>query len=192
VVAVTTRLWLVRHGATDWSEAGRFNGRTDVSLNELGRRQSERLRERLRATEFDGIWRSDLVRATETARLAGAGTAFPDRRLREIDFGALEGLTWAQCPGHVQEALVAFDGFEAPGGESVRNLTDRVLDFVDGLSDGSHLVFTHGGVIRALLRGSGCDVKPAPGELLRVDGETSSGFRVDEVQRGANRPRPFG
>ena len=168
MVAVTTRLWLVRHGATDWSEAGRFNGWTDVSLNELGRRQSERLRDHLSATEFDGIWSSDLVRATETASLAAAGTAVPDRRLREIDFGALEGLTWAQCPAHVREALVAFEGFEAPRGESVTRLRDRVLEFVDGLSHGEHLVFTHGGVIRVLSRGADRDVNVPPGGLLRV------------------------
>jgi 2,3-bisphosphoglycerate-dependent phosphoglycerate mutase len=168
VVAVTTRLWLVRHGATDWSEAGRFNGWTDVSLNELGRRQSERLHEHLRATEFDGIWSSDLVRATETSRLAAAGAAVLDRRLREIDFGDLEGLTWAECPAHVREELVAFEGFEAPGGESVRRLRDRVLDFVDGLSHGDHLVFTHGGVIRVLSRGAERDVNVPPGGLLRL------------------------
>jgi probable phosphoglycerate mutase len=167
VVAVTTRLWLVRHGATDWSEAGRFNGWTDVPLNELGRRQSERLREHLSATDYDGIWSSDLVRATETARLA-AGSAVPDRRLREIDFGALEGLTWAQCPAPAQEALIAFEGFQAPGGESVRHLSDRVLEFVDGLSPGTHLVFTHGGVIRVLSRGVDGDVNVPPGGLLRL------------------------
>ena len=167
MVAVTTRLWLVRHGATDWSEAGRFNGWTDVSLNELGRRQSELLRDHLRATEFDGIWSSDLVRAIETASLA-AGDAVADRRLREIDFGALEGLTWAECPAHVREALVAFEGFEAPGGESVSRLSDRVLEFVDGLSHGDHLVFTHGGVIRVLSRGADRDVNVPPGGLLRV------------------------
>ena len=168
MVAVTTRLWLVRHGATDWSESGRFNGWTDVSLNELGRRQSERLREQLQTTEFDGMWSSDLVRATQTARLAAAGDAVPDRRLREIDFGDLEGLTWAECPPRLREALVAFEGFEAPGGESVTQLRDRVLEFVDGLSDGDHLVFTHGGVIRMLSRGVDGDVNVPPGGLLRL------------------------
>jgi probable phosphoglycerate mutase len=167
MVAMTTRLWLVRHGATDWSEAGRFNGWTDVSLNELGRRQSEHLQDRLRATKFEGIWSSDLVRSTETARLA-AGAAVPDRRLREIDFGALEGLTWAECPAHVREALVAFEGFEAPGGESVARLRERVLEFVDGLSHGDHLVFTHGGVIRVLSRGADRDVNVPPGGLLHL------------------------
>jgi probable phosphoglycerate mutase len=167
VVAVTTRLWLVRHGATDWSEAGRFNGWTDVTLNELGKRQSERLRERLRAMKFHGVWSSDLVRATETARLAAAAAA-PDRRLREIDFGEIEGLTWAECPTHVRKALVGFEGFEAPGGESVSRLRDRVVEFVDGLSHGDHLVFTHGGVIRVLSRGMDRDVNVPPGGLLRV------------------------
>ena len=172
---MTTRLWLVRHGATDWSDAGRFNGWTDVSLNELGRRQSERLHEHLRATEFDGIWSSDLVRATETARLA-AGDAVTDRRLREIDFGALEGLTWAECPDHVREALVAFEGFQAPGGESVRRLRDRVLEFIDGLCDGDHLVFTHGGVIRVLSRAAGRDAQVEPGNLLSVSRDASGGL----------------
>ena len=183
---MTTRLWLVRHGATDWSEAGRFNGWTDVSLNETGRRQSERLREHLRATKFDGIWSSDLVRATETAGLAAAGPAVPDRRLREIDFGALEGRTWAECPDHVREALVAFDGFEAPGGESVTQLRDRVLEFVDGLSRGDHLVFTHGGVIRVLSRAAGRDAQVEPGNLLGVFRDASGVLVLDAFEsRGA-------
>ena len=178
---MTTRLWLVRHGATDWSDAGRLSGWTDVSLNELGRRQSERLREHLRATKFDGIWSSDLVRATETARLA-AGDAVTDRRLREIDFGALEGLTWAECPARVREALVAFEGFEAPGGESVGDLRARVLDFAGGLSHGDHLVVTHGGVIRVLSRAAGRDAQVEPGNLLRVSRDASGGFVLDAFE----------
>jgi probable phosphoglycerate mutase len=180
VVAVKTRLWLVRHGATEWSAAGRLNGWTDISLNELGRRQSERLRLHLRAVEFDGIWSSDLSRATETARLA-AGRAVPDRRLRELDFGDLEGRTWAECSPNVQGELLAFEGFAAPGGESVRRLRDRVLHFVNGLSNGDHLVFTHGGVIRVLLREADCDLQVEPGELLRVHRDASGVFALEAV-----------
>ncbi len=181
MVAVTTRLWLVRHGATDWSEAGRFNGWTDVSLNEVGRRQSERLREHLRAREFDAIWSSDLVRATETAGLA-AGAAVLDRRLREIDFGTLEGLTWAECPARVREALIGFEGFEAPGGESLNRLRDRVLEFVDGLTHGDHLIFTHGGVIRVLSRAAGRDAQVEPGNLLRVSRDASGVLVLDAFE----------
>jgi probable phosphoglycerate mutase len=178
VVAVSTRLWLVRHGATEWSDAGRLNGWTDTSLNELGRRQSERLRLHLRAIEFDGVWSSDLARATETARLA-VGQAVADRRLRELDFGDLEGRTWAECPAHIQEELLAFEGFVAPGGESVRRLRDRALHFINGLSNGDHLLFTHGGVIRVLLRGEDRDVHVAPGELVRANGDASGVFTPD-------------
>jgi probable phosphoglycerate mutase len=181
---MSTRLWLVRHGSTDWSDAGRLNGWTDVSLNELGRRQSEHLREHLRAIEFDGIWSSDLARATETARLS-VGRAVPDRRLRELDFGDLEGRTWGECTPTMQGELLAFDGFEAPRGESVRQLMYRAVHFADGLSDGDHLVFTHGGVIRALLRAADRDAKVEPGELLRVDRDASGVFSLDKA-------RPFG
>jgi 2,3-bisphosphoglycerate-dependent phosphoglycerate mutase len=167
VVAVSTRIWLVRHGATEWSDAGRLNGWTDISLNEVGRRQSERLRLHLREIEFDGIWSSDLARATETARLA-VGRAVPDPRLRELDFGDLEGRTWAECPPTMQKELLAFDGFVAPRGESVRQLKDRVFQFAGTLSRGDHLVFTHGGVIRVLSRAADRDVEVPPGGLLRL------------------------
>ncbi len=182
VVAVSTHLWLVRHGATEWSDAGRLNGWTDISLNEVGRRQSERLRMLLRTIEFDGVWSSDLARATETARLA-VGGAVPDRRLRELDFGDLEGRTWAECPPTMQKELLAFDGFVAPRGESVRRLRDRVFQFAGSLSRGNHLVFTHGGVIRVLLRGADRDVHVEPGELVRANGDASGVFTPSEARR---------
>ena len=165
---MSARLWLVRHGATAWSDAGRLNGWTDIPLNEVGRRQAERLRLHLQSIEFDGIWTSDLVRATETARLA-VGGAILDRRLRELDFGELEGRSWDRCPPEVREALLSFDAFVAPKGESTAQLRKRVLDFANALSNGDHLVFAHGGVIRVLLREAGSDVQVEPGGLVRID-----------------------
>lgn len=162
---MSVRLWLVRHGSTDWSDAGRLNGWTDIPLNDRGKRQATSLRARLAGMAFAGVWSSDLVRAMETARLA-AGGAVPDPRLRELDFGALEGKRWADIPEAAQRALLAFDGFEAPGGESVADLAVRIHRFVEGLLDGDHLVFTHGGVIRLLLRRAADDRRVAPGELV--------------------------
>ena len=167
LVAVSTRLWLVRHGATDWSDAGRLTGWTDVPLNEGGRLQAEILHATLVQSEFAGIWSSDLERAVETARVA-VGGATPDRRLRELNFGDLEGRTWDDCPLEVQEELLAFDRFVAPGGESVVALRERVLDFITRLSRGDHLVFTHGGVVRLLLREAGHDGRVPPGGLVVV------------------------
>lgn len=164
---MSVRLWLVRHGSTDWSDAGRLNGWTDVPLNERGRSQARSLADRLDGTAFAGIWSSDLSRATETARLA-VGEPVPDRRLRELDFGALEGRRWEEIPTDVQRALTTFDGFEASGGESVALLRSRVRGFVERLPEGDHLVFTHGGVIRLLLREAGADRRILPGEVVQV------------------------
>jgi 2,3-bisphosphoglycerate-dependent phosphoglycerate mutase len=164
---MSLRLWLVRHGATDWSDAGRLNGWTDVPLNEWGRRQARSLTQSLASRQFTGVWSSDLVRATETARLA-AKEAVGDSRLRELDFGRLEGSRWEECRSEVRRALLAFEGFRAPGGESMAELRSRVLGFVDELPGGEHLVFTHGGVIRLLLRGAGLDRRLPPGAFVRV------------------------
>lgn len=164
---MSIRLWLVRHGATDWSEAGRFLGWADVALNRRGRRQARGLRQRLSREPFASVWSSDLVRSTETARLA-AGGATSDPRLRELHFGDLEGMRWDDCSPVVQEELLSFDDFRAPGGESVDELRRRVLDFARGLPSGEHLVFTHGGVIRLLLREAGRDGRVAPGALEQV------------------------
>jgi 2,3-bisphosphoglycerate-dependent phosphoglycerate mutase len=164
---MSVRLWLVRHAATDWSEAHRFCGSTDVPLNARGRRQARALGVRLGAKTFKGMWSSDLTRAEETGRLAVGGTA-TDPRLRELHFGELEGKRWEDAAADVRAALLAFDGFGAPGGESVGELRNRVLAFVGTLGDGDHLVFTHGGVIRVLLREQGRDEEVPPAGLQQV------------------------
>jgi probable phosphoglycerate mutase len=164
---MSPRLWLVRHGATSWSKAGRLNGWTDVPLNEGGRLQARRLAGELAGRSFAGVWTSDLSRSVETATLSIAGGVH-DRRLRELDFGELEGRTWEECPTEARESLVSFDDFQAPGGESVAQLRRRVLEFTMALREGEHLVFTHGGVIRLLLREAGRDASVAPGALVRI------------------------
>ncbi len=164
---MSARLWVVRHGATDWSEAGRLNGWTDVPLNERGRFQARRLEAKLTGKSFAGIWTSDLSRSIETSHLSVA-EGVHDQRLRELDFGELEGRTWEECPPETRKGLLSFDDFKAPGGESVVHLRQRVLEFEMALTEGDHLVFTHGGVIRLLLREAGRDTSVAPGALVRI------------------------
>jgi 2,3-bisphosphoglycerate-dependent phosphoglycerate mutase len=165
---MTTRLWLVRHGETDWSVAGRLNGWQDVPLNERGRAQARALADGLIGQSFAGTWSSDLQRSIETARLA-IGEPTVDPRLRELDFGALEGRTWSELDVATQNELIGFDGFQAPGGEPVATFRARVTDFIAGLEPGDHLVVTHGGVIRMLLRESGADRPIEPGEVVVVE-----------------------
>jgi len=91
-----------------------------------------------------------------------------DPRLREIDFGEIEGKTWGECDSTIQAELAAFDEFEAPDGESVAQFRRRVVEFVEELQSGTHLVFTHGGVIRLLTRIGGEEQAPSPGEMVSI------------------------
>ncbi|MGH3667562.1 MAG: histidine phosphatase family protein [Acidimicrobiia bacterium] len=161
-------LWLVRHGDTEWSEQGRLCGWADPPLSEAGIEQAAKLHTRLRHRPFEGAWTSDLTRASEFARLS-FGEAQPDMRLREIDFGDLEGKRWGDCDQETQAALMRFEGFTAPGGESVETLQGRVLGFLSDVGTGNQLVFTHGGVIRLLQALSGSGRPPRPGELVVLD-----------------------
>jgi probable phosphoglycerate mutase len=167
-VVEVTRLWLVRHGATAWTEQGRLCGWSDIPLSETGRHQASLLRPTFESFEFDSTWASDLIRATESAEIA-VGGAKPDGRLRELDFGELEGRTWDECRPEQQEALSSFDGFVAPGGESVAQLEFRVRNFISDLRHGDHLIFTHGGVIRLLGRLTGRNIVAKPGGMTVVD-----------------------
>lgn len=143
-------LYLVRHGQSSWNVDHRLTGWSDVPLTELGQEQARALRPALEAEAFDGVWSSDLTRARDTARLA-YGEPTVDERLREIFFGELEGAIWTELVGPHKEALKNFQGFQAPGGESLVELERRVLSFIDDLTPGRHLLFTHGGVVRQLL-----------------------------------------
>ena len=162
------RLVLVRHGSTATSEARRFAGWADEPLSALGREQARGLGERLAGETWAGVWSSDLRRTIETARLAGFEPV-PDARLRELDFGEIEGRGWDELDDATHRALRSFEGFRAPGGESGEELRARVLDFLRGLSGDPHLLFTHGGVIRLLLRMSGGGDGVGPAGVVDLD-----------------------
>lgn len=161
-------LWLVRHGETTRSRDGRLAGWANVHLTAHGREEATAVRELLAGEAFDGVWCSDLTRARTTARLAW-GAATPDRRLREIDFGRLEGHPWERLEPALKDALMNFDGFHAPGGESLADLRGRALDFLTSLPVGRHLLFTHGGVIRLLTRETGEDGFVPTGTVVGLD-----------------------
>lgn len=172
-------LWLVRHGETDWNAAGRFQGWTDVPLNDTGRAQAQQLQELLAASDFDGVWSSDLERAIETARIA-IGEPRTDPRLRELDFGDLEGSVWGELDNEIRAGLKAFESFTSPGGESAAAFVDRVFSFLDELDAGRHLVFAHGGVIRAIGRVCGTDGFPSHTDIVKVDWTNRLGLGVVE------------
>jgi len=154
----------VRHGETLWNREGKLLGWTDLPLTPEGEAQARALKGLLPPLP---AFSSDLVRARRTAELAGFR---PEATwaLREIHFGALEGAPWEALEPAYKEALLRFQGFHPPGGESLETFQERVFRFLEGLKAPA-LLFTHGGVVRAALRALGEDGLVPPGSVLVVD-----------------------
>ena len=162
-------LWLVRHGETAARRGHTLAGWVDVPLTERGEAEASALRTVLAGERFEDVWSSDLVRAVVSARLAWGGEPRQERRLREIHFGDLEGRYWPELERTHRKGLERFEGFAAPGGESLAEFRARVLSFVEDLCPGRHLVFTHGGVLRLLSREVGHDQFAPTGSLIVLD-----------------------
>ena len=161
-------LWLVRHGETTNSRDGILAGWVDIPLTERGEAQAEAVRPVLAEMEFTGVWSSDLQRGVHTALLAW-GQPVADPRLREVNFGELEGTNWATLDPLHKKALIDFEAFNPPGGETLEEVGERVAGFLSELSPGRHLLFTHGGVIRLLTRETGQDGFVPTGTVVGID-----------------------
>ncbi len=159
---MSLRLWLVRHGETEWNAEGRYQGQTDVPLSEVGLRQAEAVAARLAAAPLDAIYVSDLSRAAETGRAIARPHGLDvrlDPRWRELSFGEWHGLTYAQMEAQAPETVAWWNADRVhrapPGGETMAELAARVQAALDDIcrdhSDGTVLVAAHGGPIRVLL-----------------------------------------
>ena len=123
------RLFIVRHGQTEWSANGRHTGFTDIPLTYRGRLQAEKLVNELGRENFALVLSSPLQRAWDTCQLAGYGeVAERDEDLREWNYGDYEGLTTPQIRERSPGWNMWRDG--CPGGESPADIgarVDRVL-----------------------------------------------------------------
>ncbi len=156
-------LLAIRHGETELNLAQRFQGHSDSPLTENGRKQVAALGRRMGKMKFDTLISSDLGRARETAAIIAEFTGHSvktDRRLRERNYGVLEGLTISEIKaGHlnVLERLEANDpDYVIPGGESHRQHYQRNLAVFEELqsrmADGRVALAVHGGVLDSLFR----------------------------------------
>jgi probable phosphoglycerate mutase len=145
------RLWLVRHGETEWAKAGTHTSRTDVPLTDLGRAQGAGVARKLAGHEFWLVLSSPKVRALETARLAGFGERVETtEELLEWDYGEDEGRTTPEIRVDRPGWTIWTDG--PLGGETAEAIAaraDRVIARVRE-AEGDVLVFAHGHVLRVV------------------------------------------
>jgi len=118
------KLFLVRHGATDWSDSRQHTGLTDIALNAKGELSAMRLKDRLALERFENVFTSPLVRAKRTCELAGlSDNAEVRRELVEWDYGSYEGLTTAEIQKLQPDWNLFLHG--APNGESPDQVASR-------------------------------------------------------------------
>ncbi len=160
------RLYIVRHGETDWNKARKVQGFSDIPLNDFGRHLARETAEGMKDIPFDLAYTSPLVRAKETAEIILAGRGIPvieSNGIKEMGFGEYEGM----CISGKEKAAEseAFKKFftdtgnfvPAKGGESIADIMDRTGQFLKELCEDPQLqgkrilLSTHGAAMTALL-----------------------------------------
>jgi probable phosphoglycerate mutase len=161
---MTTTVYLIRHGQTDWNATGRWQGHADVPLNVCGLQQARLLAQRLKDEEhhFDVIYSSDLARAYQTAWEVGAVLKVAVQllpALREIDLGVWSGLTREEIRERYPVEMALLEaGEDVPrgGGETRSAQSRRVLETIEAMIEQhpgkTMALVTHGGTIHAVLR----------------------------------------
>jgi len=165
----SARLFVVRHGETEWSRAGRHTGRTDVALLEAGRDQAEALSRFLADKPFALVLCSPLTRAVETCRLAGLGDrAELTDDLLEWDYGDYEGMTTSEIRQERPGWTLWADG--VPGGDRAAMVGQRVDRVVERArsAPGDTICFAHGHVLR-VMAARWVGLPPIGGRLLALD-----------------------
>jgi broad specificity phosphatase PhoE len=168
-----TELWLVRHGATEWSTAGRHTSITDLPLLPDGEETAVALGARLSGKDFRLVLTSPRRRAWHTAELAGFAEAEVTDDLAEWAYGDYEGLTTPE----IRESVPGWTVWThpSPGGETGGEVAARLDRVVERARDGGGrtLAFAHGHSLR-VLAARWLGLPPEDGRLLRLDTATLS------------------
>lgn len=160
------KIYMIRHGETDWNTKKLLQGKTDIPLNENGRELARVTAEGLKDVPFDLIFTSPLGRARETAEILRGERQIPiieDERIQEISFGPYEGFCCSKEGYNIPDPTF-IKAFTAPGeyvppagAESIAELCERTTDFLHSLLNNPEyqnktiLVSGHGAVLKGLL-----------------------------------------
>ena len=160
------RIYIIRHGETDWNTIKRLQGRSDIELNDQGRRLARITAEALKDVEFSRIYTSPLKRAKETALIMKRDREIPiieEPRIIEMSFGIYEGLCSGRDYYTIPDPNFSFfftqpERYIPPeGAESIAELCKRTTEFLHELvhnqdmKEDTVLISTHGAALMGLL-----------------------------------------
>lgn len=159
---MSCRVFLVRHGETNWNATFRFQGQSDIELTKQGKEQALKLSRILESENISAVYCSDLSRAFKTAEILAKFHGLKIKKipeLREINFGIWEGLTYDEIQANYGDLYKEWRSntlkVRIPKGESLEEVANRSIKAISQLvkeHDGEKIiVVTHGGVIRCIL-----------------------------------------
>jgi probable phosphoglycerate mutase len=166
------RLFVIRHGATEWSRSGQHTGHTDIPLLPEGEAQARATGQLLADHEFALVLTSPLQRARRTCELVGlADQAQVEPNLIEWDYGDYEGITSAEIHQSVPGWTVWTGA--VPGGDTIEQVAARADAVIERAlaTDGDTIVFAHGHILR-LLTARWCELDPVEGRRFVLDPAT--------------------
>lgn len=165
------KLYLVRHGESEWNNLERIQGQKDTFLTFKGEKQAEKIANRLVSEEIDIIYSSDLKRANETANIIGEKLNLqvtPSEAFREIKFGSWEGLSTEELTEKNSEEHFIWlnqpHNFKMDGAETLYEVQKRAMNKIDSILKSNPnkniLVVSHGATIKTIILGYvGIDLK---------------------------------
>jgi phosphoserine phosphatase len=181
------RIFLVRHGETEWNRLGRFQGRNDQPLNGEGRKQAQALAEALKDENFTALYASPLPRSMETAQFIKAfhpaAPLIEEPRLMEMDLGDFEGMDgrlWMEAHGDFVKAWANNPGLvRMPGGESLEEVQLRAVEALTAVTakhepGSSLLLCSHNFVLLTIL----CHALEIPLDRFREVKKGTASFSI--------------
>ena len=151
------KIYVTRHGQTDYNKDSLMQGRSDIPLNETGIEQARARRKVLGDIKFDAVYSSPLIRAIQTAEIIGGvnrDEIIKDERIIEACFGKYEKVGYFKTGPLMMGYWTFPEIFPAPDGvETIKQMRDRTSSFLSELEKKDYdkvLVTCHGGIIRAI------------------------------------------
>ncbi|MFW6278643.1 MAG: alpha-ribazole phosphatase [Bacillota bacterium] len=176
-----TELIIIRHGETDWNKQHKYQGQQDIDLNQQGYQQARQTGSYLASRKIDALYSSDLKRAYHTAQKINQYQELEiqcQKKLREMDFGTWEGLTYQEIKEKNPQLLAEWNRDPAkinpPRGENLQIVQQRAKKcFQEIIADNEGkkvLIVSHGGVIKVFLA-----------TILNMDLKNYWQFNVDQT-----------